>query len=79
MYLEGKVRYNTFENAVKIPATAINRDNTVHLLKEGVIRKEAVEIMNSEVTEAVVSGLDDNTQLILNSFQNPVSGLKILE
>lgn len=79
MYLEGKVRHNTFENAVKIPVTAINRDNTVHLLKEGVIRKEAVEIMNSEVTEAVVSGLDDNTQLILNSFQNPVSGLKILE
>ncbi|MEM8765140.1 MAG: HlyD family efflux transporter periplasmic adaptor subunit, partial [Bacteroidota bacterium] len=79
MYLEGKVRYNTFENAVKIPATAINRDNTVHLLEEGVIRKETIEIMNSEVTEAVVSGLDDNTQLILNSFQNPVSGLKILE
>ena len=79
MYLEGQVTASIFENAVKIPATAINRDNTVHLLRDGVIRKETIEIMNSEVSEAVVGGLKDNAQLILTTFQNPVSGLKISE
>ncbi|BFP42078.1 hypothetical protein FGF1_29230 [Flavobacteriaceae bacterium GF1] len=79
MYLEGQVTSSTFENAVKIPATAINRDNTVHLLRDGVIRKETIEIMNSEISEAVVAGLKDNAQLILTTFQNPVSGLKISE
>ncbi len=79
MYLEGQVTASIFENAVKIPATAINRDNTVHLLRDGVIQKETIEIMNSEVSEAVVGGLKDNAQLILTTFQNPVSGLKISE
>ncbi len=79
MYLEGEVTASTFENAVKIPATAINRDDTVHLLKNGVIEKETVEIVNSEVNAVVVRGLKDKAQLILTPFQTPVSGLKIAE
>ncbi|GAB5476148.1 MAG: hypothetical protein Mars2KO_42470 [Maribacter sp.] len=79
MYLEGQVSASSFDNAFKIPSTALNRDNTVHILQNGVIKKETVKILNSGTKEVVIQGLTDNSQLIVTTFQNPVSGLKITE
>ena len=79
MYLEGEVMLRTFDDAVNIPTSAINRDNTVHILSDGVIRKQPFEIVSIGTTEATVKGLQDNSQLILTTFDNPISGLKITE
>ncbi len=79
MYLEGQVSSSTFDNAVRVPAAAVNRDNTVHILEQGVIRKVAVQVLNTTDREVVIQGLQDQDQLILTAFENPVSGLKIIE
>ncbi len=79
MYLEGNVSSGNYDNAVSIPATAINRDNSVHILKDYVIKKQPIEIKNSGSKNVVVSGLQDNEQLILTTFDNPISGLKIMQ
>lgn len=79
IYLEGEVMLRIFDDAVNIPMSAINRDNTVHILSDGVIRKKPVEILSIGTTEATVKGLQDNSELILTTFDNPISGLKITE
>lgn len=79
MYLEGQVNSGTFENSVNVPAYAVNRDNTVHVLENGIIRKKEVDVLNTTNREVVIRGLNDNTQLVLTTFDNPVSGLKIKE
>ncbi|MEM6720668.1 MAG: HlyD family efflux transporter periplasmic adaptor subunit [Bacteroidota bacterium] len=79
MYLEGEVPSNTFENAVNIPNSAINRDNTVYVLEKDVIKKQTVDILNAGTTNSTVNGLKNDMQLVLTQFQNPISGLKITE
>ncbi|MEO1487104.1 MAG: HlyD family efflux transporter periplasmic adaptor subunit [Bacteroidota bacterium] len=79
MYLEGFVNSSSFENSVNVPAYAVNRDNTVHVLENGVILKKEVDVLNTTDKEVVIRGLTDNTQLVLTTFDNPVSGLKIIE
>lgn len=77
LYLEGRVELNNFEGAFNIPKACIERDNSVHVLENGVIRKRKVKILASDGDTRTVSGLADGTTLILNSFDKPVVGLKI--
>lgn len=79
MYLEGQVLYAAFDNAVTIPAKAINRDNTVHIFKNGIIKKQPVEVVSTNAETAIVKGIENKAQLVLNTFDNPVSGLKITQ
>ncbi len=79
MYLEGQVVSNAFENAITIPVTAVNRDNTVHILSNDVIKKAPIEVVDTTDDQVVVRGLKENTQLVLTTFDNPVSGLKITQ
>ncbi|WP_299532547.1 HlyD family efflux transporter periplasmic adaptor subunit [Ulvibacterium sp.] len=77
MYLEGRVPSKTYENAMSIPIDILERDNTVHILQNGVIKKQEVFIMNTGMDQVTVRGLVDNSQLVLTTFENPISGLKI--
>lgn len=77
MYLEGKVISSVFKNAVNIPNSAINRDQTVYVLQEDVIKKQEIAVLNAGTTQSTVHGLKDNVQLVLTQFQNPIAGLKI--
>ena len=79
MYLEGRVSSETYENAISIPIAILERDNTVHILEDGVIKKQEVAIMSTGTDTVTVRGLADNSQLILTTFENPISGLKLTE
>ena len=77
MYLEGQVNSGSVENAVAIPVEVVDRDNTVHILKDGIIRKVPITIVSTGNEMLTIRGLENNDQLILTTFENPISGLKI--
>lgn len=79
MYLEGLVPMDSFDRAINVPAEAVNRDNTVHLLIDGIIKKQAVEIISSSQDSLTIKGAPEGSQLILTTFETPISGLKITE
>ena len=79
MYLEGQILLDVHSGAVNIPLEAVNRDKTVHLLEQGVIKKQVIEIVASSLDSLTVKGVPDGSQLILNMFDTPISGLKITE
>ncbi|MEL7145320.1 MAG: HlyD family efflux transporter periplasmic adaptor subunit, partial [Bacteroidota bacterium] len=79
MYLEGKVVSTSFQNAINIPSSTVNRDNTVHILNNGIISKAPVEIVGQTEDEVIVRGLEDEVKLVLTTFDYPIAGLKIAQ
>ncbi|MBP2831086.1 HlyD family efflux transporter periplasmic adaptor subunit [Aquimarina sp. U1-2] len=79
LYLQGKVMNRTYDNAVRLPKKTIYRDETVHILQNDVIVKKPVELLNTQLDSITVRGLESGDKVILNTFDNPVSGLKITQ
>ena len=79
MYLEGQIVLDNYEEATNVPSKIVNRDKTVHILKDGIIKKQTIEILSSNVDSLTVKGIPDGSQLILNTFDTPISGLKIIK
>ena len=77
MYLEGRVILNRFENTTAIHKDILTRDNNVYVIENDIVRKREVEIMAVNNDSLIVRGLQDNDLLVLNSFTQPISGLKI--
>ncbi len=79
VYLEGQVGKEHYENAFTIESTLLSRDQNLLVLKDSTINKQEVRVLASKTDSLIVSGLNDNDQLILNTFEVPVAGLKILD
>ncbi|MBL3658786.1 efflux RND transporter periplasmic adaptor subunit [Fulvivirga sediminis] len=76
-YLQGKLEADTYEKAFTIPTDILARDNTVLILQDSVIAKRKLEVLANFPDSLIVRGFSQGDQLILNKFENPVSGLKI--
>lgn len=77
LYLQGRVLDETYSDAVRLPKETMYRDETVLILRDSIIVKKTVELLNTQLDSIIVRGLDAGDRVILNRFDNPVSGLKI--
>ena len=74
LYLEASVITEALDGVNTIPASALNRDNTVLILLDGAIQSKEVEPVVYQTDSVIVSGLVAGDQVILNDFQTPVIG-----
>jgi len=79
IYLEGKIPVGNMEGVISIPTASLNRDNTVYVLADDVITKVDVRVLGTQGDSLFVTGLAVGQKLILNSFNVPVNGLKIMK
>ena len=77
MYLEGAYHSQTLEDVVAIPNRVLARDQSVLLLRDDVIVRQAVEPVEYLGDSLLIRGLHDGDLLILNQFDLPVEGNKI--
>lgn len=77
MYLESEYKSGSLQNVVVLPMSVVRRDNTVLLLKDGVISSKKVETVSFMTDSVAVKGLQASDVIILNEFQTPVIGKKV--
>lgn len=77
LYLEGNLELDSYESAFNVAPGVIARDNTVHIVQDGIIRKKEVTVVASGRDSVTITGLENGTELVVTSFNKPISGLKI--
>ncbi|MEM1338188.1 MAG: HlyD family efflux transporter periplasmic adaptor subunit [Bacteroidota bacterium] len=77
LYLEGSLQLDNYASAFNVPPGVIARDNTVHIVEDGTIRKKEVIVVASSRDSVTITGLENGTELIVTTFNKPISGLKI--
>ncbi|MEL6863475.1 MAG: HlyD family efflux transporter periplasmic adaptor subunit [Bacteroidota bacterium] len=77
MYLEGTFTKSKLNDVAIIPNSALGRDDQVLILQGDVIQRKEVVPVEYTGDSIIVTGLNDNDQLILNQFDVPVEGNKI--
>ena len=77
LYLEGSLQLEHYESAFNIPPNIIARDNTVHVVQDGTIQKKEVTVVASSRDSVTITGLENGTELVVTTFNKPISGLKI--
>jgi len=79
IYLEGRVQSTSYTDATTIASDLLLRDQNVLVLQDDIITKREVKVLETKMDSLIVSGLEGNELLVLNSFQVPVEGLKITQ
>lgn len=79
MYLEGNYDLKAYKDVTTLPMKAVKRDESVLYVNDGIIASQKVEVVDYLTDAVVVKGLKDGTVVILNNFETPVVGQKIIE
>ena len=77
MYLEGALSTRDFEDVFVIHNSVLGRDQSVLILDKDLIVRKAVEPLEYVQDSVLVRGLQNQDQLILNQFSEPVEGQKV--
>ena len=77
IYVEGQIQSKAYEEATVIASDLVLRDQKVLVLDKDIIKKKAVNILDTKADSVIVSGLAQNDLLVLNKFEVPVEGIKI--
>ena len=78
MYLEGRLSTRDFEDVFVIHNSVLGRDQSVLILDKDLIVRKAVEPLEYVQDSVLVRGLQNQDQLILNQFSEPVEGQKVI-
>ena len=77
MYLEGALNTQDFQDVFVIHSSALGRDESVLVLDEDLIVRKPVQPVEYVQDSVLVRGLQNQDQLILNQFSEPVEGQKV--
>jgi len=79
IYLEGKIDAQKFEEAIQIPVASLVNDNKVYSVKDSVAHLQDVRVEFKNNETAIITGLKDNTTLIIGKHNESLNGLKVSE
>ncbi|MAY84439.1 MAG: hypothetical protein CMP59_09935 [Flavobacteriales bacterium] len=79
IYLEGKYKSGEYSNAMRIPAQALLMEKQLFIAKEGRAQLQEVEVLEVNTNQAVISGLEDGTKIIIDPHNAAFEGSKIIE
>ncbi len=77
MYLRGNFGSTNYEGISIVPLSTIDRENKVLVLRDSLIVKQAIEVVENLGDSALVRGLPAGSQLVVNKFETPVEGKKV--
>lgn len=78
MYLEGSYDFGKYTDVAILPSKAIKRDNSVLLLKDNTIEGRQIQPLEFQTESVVIQGLQEGDVIILNDFDYPVEGKKVI-
>lgn len=76
-YVEGTIRGNTFENALRIHQDALVRDNDIFVIRDSVAAMQTVEVLSQAGDSVTITGIEPGT-IIIDDFREPAfEGTKV--
>lgn len=77
MYLRGDIAASQIENAVRIPRDLLIGQESVYLVRDGVLELMPVQVVKITPEHAIVRGLSDGAPLLDEVFPNAFDGMKV--
>lgn len=77
MYLRGDIAASQIENAVRIPRDLLIGQESVYLVRDGVLELMPVQVVKITPEHAIVRGLPDGAPLLSEVFPNAFDGMKV--
>lgn len=77
MYLRGAIYSSKIENAIAISRDLIINQNYVYSIEEEVLKLKGIEIVSINNNEAIVTGLENGTVILSQSFPTAFEGMKV--
>lgn len=74
LFLETALRGPNYEQVIRIPNTALTQDSQVHIITDGIVQLKAVDVLNYQGEEVLVTGLEVGDQVIVEQLDNPIVG-----
>ncbi len=79
MYLNADVSLKVYENATKIPFSALVDESYVYLLKNGKAKKAKIKVLERGTEFIICTGIPDNSKLITDNKSSAFEGSEVLE
>ncbi len=77
MYISGRIHAGSLEAAVAVPRGALLDDMGLYTVQDSMLRKASVEVMHQGVDEAVVRGLRDGEEVVVDRLDAAYEGLRV--
>ena len=77
IYLSGTIRTADFENAVKLPRSSMINRQDLYVIKDSVIHKTRVDVLQLHEDSVIVSGLADGTLVVDESVESTLVGQSV--
>lgn len=77
MYLKGKLKSRSVNNALAIPLDLLVNQNQVYTVENNKLRLQNVTVLNTNATEAIVQDIFDGTLLVKNKLVGAFEGMKV--
>lgn len=76
-YVEGNIRGNTFQNALRIHQDVLVRDNDIFVIRDSVAAMQQVQVLSQAGDSVTVTGIEPGT-IIVDDFREPAfEGTKV--
>lgn len=79
MYLNADISLNSYDNAARIPLSALVDDTFVYLIKNGKAKQEKIEVLERGTEFIICRGIPDNSKLITDNKSSAFEGSDVLE
>lgn len=74
LYLEAELLGQALNGVSVLPKQVLTRDGNVHIIREGIVELQAVEVLDITADEVYLKGLDAGTRVITGGIQGEIVG-----
>ncbi|MCR9253826.1 MAG: HlyD family efflux transporter periplasmic adaptor subunit [bacterium] len=78
LYLEGQLATKEFRNAIQISKDLLTKENQIYVIQDSVVRLKNVSILDVSDTRAVITGLSENDNIIVDPIYNSIDGIRAI-
>lgn len=76
-YITGTIITGAVDHAVGVPRAALLDDGTLYTVKDSLLVRNAVSVVYQGLTEAVVRGLDDGQEVVVDRLSDAHEGMRV--
>lgn len=77
IYLTGAIKTRDFENAVKLPRSSLINQEDLYVIKDSVIKKMSVQILQIQEDSVIVGGMENGTMVVDESVESTLLGQSV--
>jgi len=77
MYLNGRIRAETIEDAVQVPRKFVINDSLIYVIQDSVLQLHPIQVVKYTEENAIIRGLPDSQLIVNESIPNAREGMKV--